>query len=225
MEGLWGCSNIHRRGGGGTAPTSFGAPVARSRSRAWHGSNSQRITPSGCGTPSGPPRGHDHAGIVPFLVEIVGGPALSFGGAPNTALSQAARGYRSASGSLPRIPQQSCGCPAEGLTSKGWMLEWSIGMAGHWVSHSHVERSAGCWSRATLLTLTLILILRPARRTMLEQYRERRTERCRSRTPIDADLPIRAVSSPSIRPAPPACRRRTRRTPHTRRSLRRTACR
>jgi hypothetical protein len=39
----------------------------------------ERIAPRGCGISSGPPRCHDHAGIVPLLVEIVGEPAPSFG--------------------------------------------------------------------------------------------------------------------------------------------------
>jgi uncharacterized integral membrane protein len=39
------------------------------------------------------------------------------------------------------------------------MLAWSNGMAGRYVSDSHAESSAGCWSSATLLILILILIL------------------------------------------------------------------
>jgi hypothetical protein len=46
-------------------------------------------------------------------------------------------------------PQQPRARPSGGLTSKGWMPTWSNGVAGHWESDSHRERSPGCWSSST----------------------------------------------------------------------------
>ena len=59
----------------------------------------------------------------------------------------------------PRNRRQSHACPSEGLTSKGWMPAWSNGVAGHWASDRHRDRSAGCWSSSRLS------ILRPASRS------------------------------------------------------------
>jgi hypothetical protein len=141
-----------------------------------------------------------------LLVEIVEGPAHSFGGAPNTALVPPSEVLSLSARISPRSPKQSCGCPVEGLTSKGWMPEWSCrrgGPLGIPQPLGVIRVDVGAVQE--LLLLLVILLLRPA-------HRVRNSTKCPHFSPSsDAarGTPGRSIARPARGLAAPRRRERS----------------